>query len=395
MLDGRLRARRDQSEQDSKPPALPIQRLLDIDADDNAPHDVLEPHSQTTASTIELGLRNLLGTIEARKIKAVAISALDSLDAIFLAQQVKTSFPDVTLVFLSADVLLFSGTSALTSLVVLAVGYSIWCLGYLQQAAFAHDFRSRRRSDIEPASQEHRLASLADGRWPTGLALLSLTLCGLCALCWSFHAPVLDGTWFRVLAALLFSVLFSFTLFGGARSCSIWHELQRFIEHNGDRFEVAIRDVPQNLLRRLCDANNPHVERLYHPGRLVAVIISYSRAQLLALLRSTTLCTLFLILASTLYPFKTQRTLTAAILAFAGGLIVLVVSVYLRMARCPHLSRLQGTREDKNPLFDPTLLRGLLLHGVLPVAALLAVRFPEFGRLLLGWWEPLTFALGK
>jgi len=61
----------------------------------------------------------------------------------------------------------------------------------------------------------------------------------------------------------------------------------------------------------------------------------------------------------------------------------------------PHLSRLQGGSEGKRALLDPSFVRGFLLHGALPVAALLAVRFPGFGRLLLGWWEPLTFALGK
>jgi hypothetical protein len=141
--------------------------------------------------------------------------------------------------------------------------------------------------------------------------------------------------------------------------------------------------------------NNAHVQRLYHPSRIVAAVVSYGRAQLLALLRSTTLCTLFLILASVMYPFKTQRTLTAAVLTFAGALTLLVVTIFASMARCPHLSRLHGRHESKSALLDPSFMRGLLLHGVLPVAALLAVRFPEFGRLLLGWWEPLNFALGK
>jgi len=58
---------------------------------------------------------------------------------------------------------LFSGSSALSVLVVLAVGYSIWCLGYQHQAVVAGDFRSHRARDIAPDGYEHGLTERTDG----------------------------------------------------------------------------------------------------------------------------------------------------------------------------------------------------------------------------------------
>jgi hypothetical protein len=56
---------------------------------------------------------------------------------------------------------------------------------------------------------------------------------------------------------------------------------------------------------------------------------------------------------------------------------------------------MSGRDANKSALLDAGVLKGALLYGVLPTIALVAVRFPEIGRLLLGWWEPLASTMDK
>jgi hypothetical protein len=172
---------------------------------------------------------------------------------------------------------LFSGCSILAVLVVLALGYSVWCIGYLQQAQLANDFRSHPRRQVGIDDGAVRLTTLTDGQWPRGLSLLTLILCGAILLCWSARVPVFDGFVFRVLASFYFSLLFAFTLFGAARSFAIWRELCAYLAHNGDRFEAALRGIPRTLLPHLYEVHNQHVNRIYSWRRLIAVVASYVR----------------------------------------------------------------------------------------------------------------------
>jgi len=72
--------------------------------------------------------------------------------------------------------------------------------------------------------------------------------------------------------------------------------------------------------------------------------------------------------------------------------------IFLRLRNDYVLARLGGTTDKgkkEGGGWDPTFIRGVVLHAVLPLLGILALRFPEVGGFLSSLSGPLGGLLGK
>jgi len=60
-----------------------------------------------------------------------------------------------------------------------------------------------------------------------------------------------------------------------------------------------------------------------------------------------------------------------------------------QMNRDPVRSRISGTKPGQLT-FDRDFVSSTIVHGLIPVLALVAVRFPSVGMVLTSWLDPLV-----
>jgi hypothetical protein len=237
----------------------------------------------------------------------------------------------------------------------------------------------------------------------------------LVLLPWAFIAPRLlvpfEGRLAGILMHLLFFVGYSAILFNLMRYWTAWRAYSRALrlaEMEDLAFLNAedgpVRPVVARLgrgkldleLRGSLERVNTIVNDLIaaapgREGRLAAELApacGYVNAQLSNILRFLTLAGLTLLLAAHCYPFEYEHAL--AILSWLVVLTVSVVavSVIVQMNRDPLLSRLSGGRPGKLDI-DQSFLSQTLLHGAVPILALVAARFPLVASFLSSWLTPV------
>jgi len=114
--------------------------------------------------------------------------------------------------------------------------------------------------------------------------------------------------------------------------------------------------------------------------RLVA-FVQYVRAHLANFIAVSTAALLPALWATNFYPLKENRFLLMLVLAVTVAAVTVPAVVFVQMNRNYVLSKMDGT-DAGHVTWDSGFVMNLLVHVVLPLLALLAVKFPELGR---GW----------
>jgi len=114
--------------------------------------------------------------------------------------------------------------------------------------------------------------------------------------------------------------------------------------------------------------------------RLVA-FVQYVRAHLANFIAVSTAALLPALWATNFYPLKENRFLLMLVLAVTVAAVTVPAVVFVQMNRNYVLSKMDGT-DACHVTWDSGFVMNLLVHVVLPLLALLAVKFPELGR---GW----------
>jgi len=116
--------------------------------------------------------------------------------------------------------------------------------------------------------------------------------------------------------------------------------------------------------------------------------------QLALTLTFLTLGSLLLMLAAGTYPFEFEHSINilswAVVIAVAGA----AVWVLIDMNRDAVRSRLSGTTPGR-VTFDREFMSSTLWHGLVPLLAVAATRFPSIGNLMSTWFEPLLNTTGS
>ena len=133
-------------------------------------------------------------------------------------------------------------------------------------------------------------------------------------------------------------------------------------------------------------------------GLRVWALVDYLRQHLLNVLRATSVGLLLLLVVVSMYPFKGERLLLGMVLTLGLITTTTVFLIFLRLRNDYVLARLGGTTDKgkkEGGGWDPTFIRGVVLHAVLPLLGILALRFPEVGGFLSSLSGPLGGLLGK
>jgi hypothetical protein len=123
-------------------------------------------------------------------------------------------------------------------------------------------------------------------------------------------------------------------------------------------------------------------------------IVNYLRQHLLNVLRATSVGLLLLLVVVSMYPFKGERLLLGMVLGLGVITSATVFLIFLRLDRDYVMACLRGN-EKSDRSWNPTFIRGIVLHAGLPLLGILALRFPEVGGLLSSLSGPLAALLGK
>ncbi len=127
--------------------------------------------------------------------------------------------------------------------------------------------------------------------------------------------------------------------------------------------------------------------------RLVA-IIGYVRAQIYNVIGTVSLATLPILLITTLYPFQGNRTLLMLVVSLVAAVIATTVTVFTQMNRNTLLSLIDGTKPGV-VTWDRSYVSGLVLHGILPLAMLVSVKFPAAAQSIRSVAGIVTRILGS
>lgn len=114
--------------------------------------------------------------------------------------------------------------------------------------------------------------------------------------------------------------------------------------------------------------------------RLVAVI-GYVRAQIYNVIGTVSIASVPILLVTTLYPFQGSRTFLLLVVALVAAVVATALTVFTQMNRNPVMSMIEGTAPGV-VTWDRSYVMGLILHGAIPIATLVSVKFPAAGRSL-------------
>jgi len=112
--------------------------------------------------------------------------------------------------------------------------------------------------------------------------------------------------------------------------------------------------------------------------RLVAVI-GYVRAQIYNVIGTVSIATVPILLVTTLYPFQGNRPFLLLVVALVAAVVATTLTVFTQMNRNPIMSMIEG-RTPGAATWDRSYVMGLVLHGAIPLATLVSVKFPAAGR---------------
>ena len=105
------------------------------------------------------------------------------------------------------------------------------------------------------------------------------------------------------------------------------------------------------------------------------------------------LAALVLLFAVQAYAFEPHWFVSMGVWAALGVGVVLTLWVFVQMDRTATFSAIGGTEPGKLS-FDRHLVANFLTYGALPVAGILITQFPQVGRLLAGWLNPVLRIAG-
>ena len=155
--------------------------------------------------------------------------------------------------------------------------------------------------------------------------------------------------------------------------------------------ETQARTRLNNLFAEACHtlasrSDEPAVEE-YFALRIVAFlrpVVAHMRNCLAASL----LALLFLLYAVRSYAFEPKWFISLGIWVAMGVGVAVTLWIFVQMDRNVTLSAI-GKTNPGEVSFDRHFYLNLLTYGVLPVAGILITQFPEIGRFLTGWLNPL------
>ncbi len=116
----------------------------------------------------------------------------------------------------------------------------------------------------------------------------------------------------------------------------------------------------------------------------VAAFLQHVFANLQNLVALVTAGLLLILLASNSYPFQPRQPLLLFSWVTMLTVVFTTLLIFVQMSRDKVLSLLSGTTPGKLNFTRDFVLR-VLIHGVIPVVALLGVQFPDILRQLLSW----------
>jgi hypothetical protein len=128
-------------------------------------------------------------------------------------------------------------------------------------------------------------------------------------------------------------------------------------------------------------------------GLRMIAFVGYVRAHIYNGVGTVTAATLSLLWVTTMYPFQSSRVLLALALALVVMSVGVTVVVLTQMNRNEILSRIEGTEPGK-VTWDFSFVTGLFIHGALPIAALISVKFPALGRSISDWMFAVVKGVG-
>jgi hypothetical protein len=114
--------------------------------------------------------------------------------------------------------------------------------------------------------------------------------------------------------------------------------------------------------------------------RLVAVI-GYVRAQIYNVIGTVSVATVPILLVTALYPFQGNRTFLLLVVSLVAAVVATTLTVFTQMNRDRVVSMIEGTAPG-SVTWDRSYIMGLILHGAIPLATLISVKFPGAGRAL-------------
>jgi hypothetical protein len=112
--------------------------------------------------------------------------------------------------------------------------------------------------------------------------------------------------------------------------------------------------------------------------RLVAVI-GYVRAQIYNVIGTVSVATVPILLVTALYPFQGNRTFLVLVVTLVAAVVATTLTVFTQMNRNRVMSMIEGTTPG-SVTWDRSYVLGLVLHGAIPLATLISVKFPAAGR---------------
>jgi hypothetical protein len=310
--------------------------------------------------------------------------------------------------------------------------------------------------EIRLAAPIDTLLTHVESVWPSRRAMLWLLLFNIFGYVCARRVIVFDHLWWDADQVLpfLFTGLLSLLAWGCGRALGSWRELQRVLSIAAlTPAASALQQVPRGLLESFRRSESGTTELVWRgyflqlgqhlalrsvhrqlstttlfriigeheadglrmawepavPGdgwrggtrreiwmELVALrmsaFIGYARAHIFNSLGTVTAATLPLLWLTSMYPFQSSRILLGLALVLVVASVAITLFVLTQMNRDEFLSHVDGTAPGLT--WDWPFISGLLLHGALPLVALVSVKFPALGRPITGWLLALVRGLG-
>jgi hypothetical protein len=159
----------------------------------------------------------------------------------------------------------------------------------------------------------------------------------------------------------------------------------------GTSFETTVAKVEERLAEVACRMLHRGCTSGNGPRRLfeVAVVNAYMSTQMSANLSFLTVGSLLLLLTSSTYPFAFEHSVTILTWLVVIGVAAIAIVVLVQMNRDPVRSRINGTTPGRIT-FDRDFVSSTIVHGLVPILALAAARFPSMGGIITSALDPIV-----
>ena len=349
-----------------------------------------------------------------------------------------------------------SGVSLLLTTIVLAVGYVVWYAAHLYKVWLTHSFEELRHRDMFPGKGDTARSALVcelgeaftafESVNPSVSLWIVMTVVFGIAFQRASAVPCFEKWQYRDLTALFFAVFLTLLVFGAGRSFELWGRLRQLLRHAATtRILGDCEKAPAELLGYLAWPWDPQVAQAWRAagrdlspaaGTAFAKIIgldgtvssdewksylapagdvakqeddgqgrtllrtlylwssiTYLRMHLLGFLRATSVGLLVSLIVVSMYPFRGERLLLGMVIVLGTLTALTVTVIFLQLGKDYVVVRLGGKAKEAS--WDPEFIRGIILHAVLPLLGLLAVRFPGIGQTLGTVLSSLSGMAGK